>query len=158
MRTFEKISLEQFLKDKCGTKKDYDKYLLPQRKTKYSAGYDFTLINNLTIKKNEIVKVPLGLKVKMASDEFLMIIVRSSIGFKYNLRLTNQVGIIDYDYYNNADNEGHIWLSLQNQGDKDLVFKKGDNICQGIFLKYNIIANEENIRKERKGGIGSTGK
>ena len=158
MRIFEKISLKQFLKDNCGNKKDYDNYNLPKRKTIHSSGYDFSLINDFTIKKNEIIKIPLGVKVKMEENDFLMIVIRSSIGFKYNIRLTNQVGIIDSDYYNNSDNEGHIWISLQNEGNKDISFKKGDNICQGIFLKYGVIDNEEKITHSRQGGIGSTGK
>ena len=37
-----------------------------------------------------------------------MLLVRSSMGFKYNVRLCNQVGIVDSDYYNNPDNEGHM--------------------------------------------------
>ena len=55
----------------------------------------------------------------------LLLVVRSSMGFKYNVRLCNQVGVIDADYYNNADNEGHIWLRVQNEGDKTVEFKKG---------------------------------
>ena len=158
MRKFEKISLNEFIKDKCGTIEDYENYSLPQRKTKYSAGYDFELIRDLTLKKHEIKKIPLGIKCLPNSDEFLMIVVRSSLGFKYNIRLTNQVGIIDYDYYNNEDNEGHIWVSIQNEGEKDITFHKGEAICQGIFVKYGIITNEKTIKEDRKGGIGSTNK
>lgn len=44
----------------------------------------------------------------MNEDEMLMIVVRSSQGFKYNVRLCNQVGIIESDYYNNETNEGHL--------------------------------------------------
>ena len=158
MRKFEKISLNQYIKDGCGTKEDYNKYNLPRRKTKYSAGYDFELLNDLTLKKGEIKKIPLGVKCMLEPDEFLMIVVRSSIGFKYNIRLTNQVGIIDYDYYNNENNEGHMWASLQNEGDKDITFKKGEFICQGIFVKYGVVSDENKTFSVRKGGIGSTGK
>lgn len=48
----------------------------------------------------------------MNEDEVLFLIVRSSMGFKYNVRLCNQVGIIDKDYYNNIDNEGHIFIKI----------------------------------------------
>lgn len=37
----------------------------------------------------------------MEDDEMLMIVVRSSMGFKYNVRMCNQVGILENDYYNN---------------------------------------------------------
>ena len=79
------------------------------------------------------------------------------MGFKYNVRMCNQIGIFESDYYNNKSNEGHAWLKIQNEGDKDYVVKKGDAICQGIFTKFLTVDNEEEITIERKGGIGSTG-
>jgi len=35
-------------------------------------------------------------------------------------------------------------------------FKQGENIVQGIFLNYLTVDNEEEITKERIGGVGST--
>ena len=69
----------------------------------------------------------------MNKDEVLLILVRSSMGFKYNIRLCNQVGIVDSDYYNNPDNEGHIFIALKNEGEKVFKVKKGDKFAQGIF-------------------------
>ena len=94
----------------------------------------------------------------MNEDEFLGIYVRSSLGIKYNIRLCNQVGIIDYDYYNNIDNEGHIFVRLCNEGDKTVVLKKDDRSVQGIFQKYYIVNDEEKIENNRTGGFGSTNK
>lgn len=94
----------------------------------------------------------------MNKDEMLMLVVRSSMGFKYNVRMCNQIGIFESDYYNNSNNEGHAWLKLQNEGDKDYIVKKGDAICQGIFTKFLTVDNEEKIINERKGGLGSTNK
>lgn len=156
MRGFEKISFNQFCKDICDNKKLYEEYNLPIRSTKNSAGYDFFALQDYIIKPNEIIKIPLGVKVYMQYDEVLFLVVRSSIGFKYNVRLTNQVGVIDSDYYNNPDNEGHMWLCLQNEGKDDFIIKKGDKILQGIFVKYLTIDKEENIENIRVSGIGST--
>lgn len=156
MRYFEKISYSQFQKDICNNKNLYDEYTLPKRSTKKSAGYDFVAIDDYEIKTGEIKKIPLGVKVNMEDDEVLFLISRSSMGFKYNIRMTNQIGVIDSDYYNNSTNEGHMWISLQNQGNKDYQIKKGDKIIQGIFVKYLTVNNEEQIKNERKSGIGST--
>lgn len=157
-RYFEKISFKQFCKD-IGNKKDiYDAYTLPRRSTKNSAGYDFVALEDYAMKVNEIKKIPLGIKVNMCCDEMLMIVSRSSMGFKHNIRLTNQIGIIDSDYYNNIDNEGHIWISLQNHGNSDYTIKQGDNIVQGIFVKYLKVDNEDEINSQRISGIGSTNK
>lgn len=86
----------------------------------------------------------------------LMIVVRSSMGFKYNVRMTTQVWIIESDYYENPANDGHMWVSLQNHGDKDFVVEKGSAYAQGIFTKFLTVDDEELINKERKGGFGST--
>lgn len=136
MRKFEKISFEQFKKDIKDDIDLYDEFRMPSRDTYYAAGYDFHALTDFVIKPGMIKKIPTGVKVLMEDDEVLQIVIRSSQGFTYNLRLINQVGIVDKDYYNNPTNEGHIWIGLKNEGDKDYIVKKGDGIAQGIFLKY----------------------
>ena len=75
------------------------------------------------------------------------------MGFKYNVRMCNQVGVIDADYYNNKDNEGHIWIKIQNEGDKDYVVKKSDGIIQGIFVKYLLVDNEDKEFNDRQSNL-----
>lgn len=151
MRYFEKISYEQFEKDIKSDKNLYETYDIPSRKTKYAAGYDIYSLEDITIKSGEIVKIPTGLKANMEEDEVLLIVVRSSAGFKYNLRLCNQVGVIDKDYYNNSDNEGHIFIKLQNEGTKEVNIKAKEAICQGMFMKYLTVDNENTNFIEREG-------
>ena len=156
MRYFEKVSFEEFQKATGLTIEDYNIYSIPKRSTKNSAGYDFEALQDFTIKPNEILKIPTGIKAHMAEDEVLMIFIRSSLGFKNNLRMCNQVGIIDSDYYNNEDNEGHIFVCIQNEGNEIKEFKQGDKIVQGIFTRFLTTDNEEKINNNRQGGIGST--
>lgn len=155
MRSFEKISFEQFKNDVCDDKLIYNKFKLPNRSTKNSAGYDFFSLFDFSLKPGEIMKIPTGIKVNMENNDVLFLVVRSSMGFKYNVRMCNQVGVIDSDYYNNSDNEGHIWIKLKNEGDKDFIVKNGDAICQGIFLNYLTVTNERDVKKIRNGGLGS---
>ena len=155
-RYFEKISFNQFKKDIKDDNKLYEEYNLPIRKTKYSAGYDFLAIEDFEINLGEIKKIPTGYKAHFGMDEMLMILVRSSMGFKYNIRLCNQVGIVESDYYNNADNEGHLFVALQNEGDKVFKVKKGEAYAQGIFTKFLTCGDE--VEDIRTGGIGSTNK
>lgn len=157
MRKFEKISLKQFKKD-FNDEKLYETYNLPSRSTTNSAGYDFYAVDSFCLKPGENKKIPTGIKADMENDEVLLLIVRSSMGFKYNVRLTNQVGVIDSDYYNNVDNEGHIWINLQNHGDKEYNVNKGDKIIQGMFIKYLLTDDDDTKNKMRIGGIGSTNK
>ncbi len=155
MRKFEKVSYEEFSKNINLDRESYNSYLLPVRKTKFSAGYDFLAIEDFTIKPGEIKKIPTGYKVTMQNDEMLMILVRSSSGFKYNVRMCNQVGIIESDYYNNVSNEGHLFVALQNHGDKDYVVKAGEGYAQGVFTKF-LLTEDDFVENTRSGGIGST--
>lgn len=135
-RFFEKISFEQFKKDVANDEILYESYSLPKRETKFSAGYDFYALFDYTLKPGEIKKIATGVKVKMEPQDVLLLVDRSSMGFKWNVRMCNQVGVIDADYYNNSDNEGHMWIKIQNEGTSDYVVKKGDGMCQGIFVQY----------------------
>ncbi len=127
-RDFEKISFEQFKKDVKDDRKLYDEYSIPQRDSDLTAGYDILLLEDITIKPNEIIKIPTGLKSVFNKDEVLLLVVRSSMGFKYNIRLCNQVGVIDADYYNNPDNEGHIYFQIINLFPQDILLREGDRI------------------------------
>jgi dUTP pyrophosphatase len=130
---------------------------IPQRNTKSSAGYDLEAAEDVLIFSGETVLIPTGLKAYMQSDEVLQVYVRSSIGVKKGLRLANQVGIIDSDYYNNYGNEGLIFIPLYNSTLNPVSIKKGERIAQGIFINY-LLADNDNAEGERIGGFGSTGK
>lgn len=164
MRGFKKISFEQFKKDfKKYINEDkleeiYNSYKKPERATNFSAGYDIFSLFDFTLKPGEEINVPTGFKVYMNINEFFAIYNRSSNGFKFNVRMRNQVGIIDHDFYDNPSNEGHFSVALKNEGDKDWVIEKGKGIAQGIFQKYFIADNDDYISNEntRNGGIGST--
>jgi dUTP pyrophosphatase len=159
---FEKVSFEKYLdkrkdyvsKEECAY--EYVNLKLPSRATKGSAGYDFVSPFSFTLKPKETRKIPLGIKSFMQDDMVLDIVIRSSLGFKYDVVLTNAVGIIDSDYYNNENNEGHIMVKLINHGKEDLVINAGDYICQGIFRDYYTTCNDTPRSEIRTGGIGST--
>ena len=149
MRKFEKISFENFKSEIKDDINLYNSYSIPTRDTKHSAGYDFKSVIDFTIKPNESLMIPTGIKVCMNEDEVLLLIERSSMGFKYNLRMCNQVGVIDSDYYNSKGSEGHIWIKLKNEGNNDYVVKIGDKIVQGLFMKFLKTDEENEIEKER---------
>jgi len=134
---------------------------LPIRKTKYSAGYDVEAAEDTTIpsfkKGNAPTLVKTGLKAYMAEDEYLMLCNRSSNPKKKGLILANSVGIVDKDYYENPDNDGHIMFAFYNIKEEDITIKKGEAIGQAIFHKYLTIDNDI-AEGERKGGFGSTNK
>ena len=130
---------------------------LPKRKTKQSAGYDIESAIDAVITPGETKVIPTGIKACMKHYEWLGIYVRSSLAIKYGLILANGVGVIDSDYYNNPDNEGHIMIALTNISGKTYNVKRGDRIAQGIFHQYYRVDGDK-TDGSRIGGIGSTGK
>ena len=156
MRKFEKISYDMFKKQVKDDRELYDNMILPVRSTKNSAGYDIRSVEEITIPSHESRIIKTGLKVCMNSDEVLYIYARSSFGYKYDVCLTNNVGVIDSDYYNNIDNEGHFQVKLSNNGNNEFKINVNDRIAQGVFMKYLTVDDEEEIKNERIGGLGST--
>ncbi|MDD7315457.1 MAG: dUTP diphosphatase [Bacilli bacterium] len=150
---FEKVSLEEWQKET--NSELYNEIKLPQRATKGSAGYDFYSPIDFTLNPQETIKVPTGVRVKIEDGWFLSIFPRSSLGFKYRLRLNNTVGIIDSDYYH-ALNEGHIFIKITNEStDKVVTIKKGEAFAQGIFIPFGI-TEDDDVKTVRTGGMGST--
>ena len=162
---FEKVSLEQFVKDFCDTFAEqsaedaaavYETLKLPKRATVGSAGYDYYSPIAFTLKPGETIKIPTGIRARMEEGWVLCNFPRSGQGFKFRLQLNNTVGIIDSDYYF-SDNEGHIMAKLTNDSNegKVLTVNAGDGFLQGIFFPFGITEDDE-ADGIRNGGFGST--
>ncbi|PEN97913.1 hypothetical protein CN553_12735 [Bacillus cereus] len=152
---------------------------LPERQTANSAGYDFEASEDVVIEplwKNlwnlfrkytygqdtneKILKptlVPTGVKSYMLENESLDLYNRSSNPLKRFLLLGNGVGLIDSDYYNNPDNDGHIMFQFINFGFFPQTIKKGERIGQGVFRPF-LKADGDKATGTRTGGHGSTKK
>ena len=131
---------------------------LPKRATWGSAGYDFVAPHNIVISPGETVLVKTGVKCMLSPDVVLFIVPRSSLGIKQGLALANTIAVIDSDYYNNPNNEGHIMLALKNNGNRFITINEGERFCQGIAVPFVYDKNEaEEDFEKRTGGIGSTG-
>ena len=134
---------------------------LPIRKTKYSAGYDVEAAEDTVIPSFKKGMAPTliktGIKAYMQDDEMLVLYNRSSNPKKKGLILANSVGIIDKDYYENEDNDGHIMFAFYNIKEEDVTIKKGECIGQAIFQKY-LLTDDDNAEGIREGGFGSTSK
>jgi dUTP pyrophosphatase len=156
LNKFKKISKKQLNKDF----KEEVNLIKPKRGTALSAGYDFfnPYKKDIVIYPSETINIPTGFKIMLNKQNVLLIAIRSSLGFKYNIRLVNQLGVIDSDYYNNESNEGHIWVKIKNEGDKKVVIKSNEAIAQGIITKFLLVEGDNLEGKKRVGGIGSTNK
>lgn len=135
--------------------KGYDDISLPTRGTRHSAGYDIATPVDIIIAPNATVVIPTGIKAYMQDNEFLGLYVRSSIG-KLGLAMVTGVSVIDSDYYENPDNDGHIFVMLRNDSSFDIDITKGTRLVQGIFHGY-LCTDDDNVTTARVGGVGSSG-
>ncbi len=151
---------------------------LPERKTKNAVAYDieaaedtvipsiwktvFTNIgkflkgnNNYETFKPTLVKT--GVKAYFLEDEALFLATKSSYPGKKGLLLANSIGIIESDYYNNQDNDGHLMFAYYNLFPVDITIKKHEPAGQAFFQKF-LITDDDNATGIRTGGFGSTSK
>lgn len=189
---FEKVSLDQFKKDmnkyvrnniwtlgimdyySMTDKSDetfdrfceliYEDIKIPARATYQSAGYDFFMPFGMSLPRLESIVIPTGIRCAIVQGHSLDIYPKSGLGFNYNLKICNTIGIIDSDYYHSS-NEGHIMVKIENVGfngtDTDyhvINFAEGKSFVQGIFHEVFQASNDEdNVNMvKRDGGIGST--
>lgn len=129
--------------------------ILPNRGSECAAGYDIYAVVGFSLKPREKTIIWTDIKAYMQEDEVLQIYIRSSVGIKQGILLSNGTGIIDKDYYSNISNDGNIGIGLVNTSSEVATIKAGERIAQGIFLKY-LIADSGNNSAKRVGGIGST--
>ena len=155
---FEKVSAEQFaadLKKNFPSLTDneitdiYNKIKLPARATSGSAGYDFYIPLTVSLKPDETVIIPTGIKSFIEEGWFLMCCPRSGLGFKYGFQFVNTIGLVDSDY------RDAIRCKFTVRHPLDLV--KGQKFMQGIIVHYKTFPEEKAPVATRKGGFGSTG-
>lgn len=168
MSHFEKVSFERWKAD-CGIKglpdkelrEWYDAIKLPAQATASSAGCDFYMPFNLNFEAGSSFRIATGVRwvtdpgTDGGRDRVLLILPRSGLGFRYGIRLSNTVGVIDADYCD-SDNEGHIIVSLENPSDTAVQLPQGSPFVQGIVVKYELPEGAESETR-RNGGFGSTG-
>jgi len=131
---------------------------LPVRSTANAAAYDIEAATDITIPPfhpgMKPTLVPTGLKAYCQPDECYFILNRSS-GAGKGVFLSNGVGLIDADYYENPENDGHFYVLVFNTLDHDLKIKKHDRIAQVVFQKF-LLTDDDQAVGIRKGGFGST--
>jgi len=145
----------------------YEGLDLPEKQSEEAAGIDLVSTVEAVLGRGESVTIPTGLKVHIGSDVahiyggpyglFGMILPRSGLGFNHFVRLANTAGVIDADY------QGEIMVKIRNEGTSPLEIKRGDRVCQMIFMPYlkkvnlNLVVDFEEETARGEGGFGSTG-
>lgn len=152
----EKVKIRGFEPVTEEKRKGNGTYKLPVRADKGSAGYDFFSPVSVVIEPNEQVLIWTNVKAYMLEDEVLNLYVRSSIGIEKGLMLANTVGIIDASYYGNKKNDGNIGICLKNTSNNIVAIMAGDRVAQGVFCKYLVADDDNPLKLNRDGGMGSS--
>ncbi|HWQ89830.1 MAG TPA: dUTP diphosphatase [Desulfitobacteriaceae bacterium] len=132
---------------------------LPQYETPGAAGVDLRacLEREIVLSPGQSAKVPTGWAVQLPDSRVVaLVFARSGLAAKYQVALTNGVGVIDSDY------RGEIQVLITNSGSEPFTIRHGERIAQMVFLpvlraEFAVAADlEDTLRGE--GGFGSTGR
>lgn len=110
--------------------------------------------DQLILSKGQSLVLRTGLKFDIPEGYVLKIFIRSGLGFKNDLSLTNCVGIIDSDY------RKEVMLKLVAKT-QHVPIINGMRYAQGILEKVDTVELEEVsevVDSTGRGGIGSTGR
>lgn len=137
------------MKIKCNGEK-------PSYVNEYAAGLDIKSNEGIYLYPGDIKDIETLLAVEIPKGHFGMVVARSGLSYKKQIKLINDVGIIDEDY------RGYIGIRLINEGNEPYMIEKGDRIAQMIIIPYiqpKLVYVEELSETDRgSGGFGHTGR
>jgi len=100
--------------------------------------------------------VPTGLAVAVPEGYVGIVAVRSSMGIKNGVTLSNGIGVIDSDY------RGPLGVGLMNTTNSPYEIRPGDRVAQLMVLPVACpaleVVDELPATARGQGGIGSTGR
>lgn len=128
---------------------------MPEYQTPDSVAFDLYSREDIKIEPHGRATAPSNLIIEVPKGHFLMIAARSSLS-KKGLILSNGIGIIDQDYHGRDD---EIGILLYNLSEQPVEIKRGERIAQGLILPIETAEWQEveEIKKDSRGGFGSTG-
>jgi deoxyuridine 5'-triphosphate nucleotidohydrolase len=127
--------------------------ILPTRGSEWSAGYDLSSAEHLTIAAGARAVVKTALAIACPSGTYGRVAPRSGLTVKHGIHVG--AGVIDADY------RGEVGVVLFNLGDADFVIAPGDRIAQ-LVLEQIVLAPVTEVEEldatvRGAGGFGSTG-
>lgn len=111
----------------------------------------------VTIPAGERALIPTGIAIALPSKDYVaLLFVRSGLGIKKGICLSNGVGVIDSDY------RGEVRVVLLNHGKQTQTIEHGERVAQFLITPVLTPAYEEveelTDTDRGVGGFGSTGK
>jgi dUTP pyrophosphatase len=127
--------------------------VVPTRGTEWSAGYDLSSAEAMTIAPGARTVVATDLSIACPAGTYGRVAPRSGLTVKKGIHVG--AGVIDADY------RGPVGVVLFNLGQADFVIKQGDRIAQLVLEKVMMVPVKEveelDDTVRGNGGFGSTG-
>ena len=130
---------------------------LPTYQTSGSVAFDLYARRNIKLPPWKPTIIPANVIIEVPKGFFLLLASRSSTPIKRNLIVANGIGVIDQDYHGDKD---EIGVQVLNFSDKDVMIERGERIAQALLVQVAKVVEFEvvdSIKKESRGGFGSTG-
>ncbi|MBP7967719.1 dUTP diphosphatase [Candidatus Woesebacteria bacterium] len=130
---------------------------LPQYQTAGAVAFDLYARETVVINPWKPTIIPANVIIEVPEGFFLMLASRSSTPIKKNLMVANGIGVIDQDYHGDKD---EIGVQVLNFSKDDVTIEKGERIAQALLVQIAKVVEfkeVESIKKESRGGFGSTG-
>ena len=128
----------------------------PSYANEYAAGLDIRSNTDVLLEPGDVVDIETLLAVEIPKGHFGLVVARSGLSFKKQIKLINDVGIIDEDY------RGCIGIRLINEGKESYLIEKGDRVAQMLIIPYTQVrikyVDELSETERGTGGFGHTGK
>lgn len=131
---------------------------LPER---HGACWDLFLPEDVTLKPGQIIRIPLGIAIKLPPGWHIKIFLRSSTPLKWGVIQPHSVGIVDNGYCGNKDELGLLAYRPTDWKDVSISIPAGTRIAQFAIERdapeFEFV-EVDNLPDPSRGGFGSTGK
>jgi len=133
-----------------------DPKCFPIKGSEHAAAVDLKSANEkVTLLPGSTIKIHTGIKVEIPTGYFGLVLPRSGLGSRFNVRLANTAGVIDSDY------RGEIMAFLHNAGEDPVTIEKYDRFMQMLILPVPdvtyVVADKLSDTSRGETGFGSTG-
>lgn len=137
-----------------------DNAIVPRYASTGAACFDIATDGNVSYDEYGNAICGTGLAFEIPENHVMMVFSRSGHGFKYDISLSNAVGIIDADYRG----EVKVKLRADSTAGQEVLdgLKRGDRVAQAMVLPFTLayltVVKTLTETERGTGGFGSTGK
>lgn len=125
---------------------------VPYKSTASAAGWDLYALEDVEVTENQVTKVKTGIALEIPEGYCGVVVGRSGLTSKTNLRI--ELGVIDSDY------RGELMIMTTTVSGRYQI-KSGDKVAQMLLLPvetFDVEISSDLEQSERgAGGFGSTG-